>query len=274
MTLKRHLPGWRSDTPAAFLLDGRRADTMTLVACVGDSITQGQVSANYVEMLRRRWGPAGFHFINAGVNGDLAFNVANRLDAVIACQPDVVTLLVGTNDVNARFNEKWEQRYRKGQGLPCSPTAEWFRENIETTLTRLSTETQARVMVLEIPPLGEDPLSRMNGLVDTYNLELAAAATTHGASYLALNSRLRSLLPTVPSPPPYEGNIAKIMKAAVQHLILRRSWDTISRRNGLTLLTDHIHLNERAAATVAQLISENLVEHHAPTQQLTTDNQN
>lgn len=182
MTLKRHLPGWRSDTPAAFLLDGRRADTMTLVACVGDSITQGQVSANYVEMLRRRWGPAGFQFINAGVNADLAFNVANRLDAVIACQPDVVTLLVGTNDVNARFNEKWEQRYRKDQGLPCSPTAEWFRENIETTLTRLSTETQARVVVLEIPPLGEDPLSRMNGLVDTYNLELAAAATTHGAS--------------------------------------------------------------------------------------------
>ena len=274
ISARRRLPGWRSDTPEAFLLDGRQADTTTLVACVGDSITQGQVSANYVDMLKRRWEPAGFRFINAGVNGDLAYNVATRLDSVIACQPDVVTLLVGTNDVNARFNEKWEQRYRKNQNLPVAPTQGWYRENLELVLTRLRTETQARVVVLEIPILGEDLSSRMNGLVDQYNTELGAAAAAHEVRCLPLNSCLRSLLPTDQSPPPYEGDVTAVLKSAVQHLVLRRSWDTISRRNGLAVLTDHIHLNERAAAAVAELIGTVLVADGAPAAPPGTDHQN
>ena len=52
--------------------------TSRLVACLGDSITQGQVSANYVKLLERRWESNGVRFVNAGVNGDLAHNVAQR----------------------------------------------------------------------------------------------------------------------------------------------------------------------------------------------------
>lgn len=39
------------------------------------------------------------------------------------------------------------------------------------------------------------------------------------------------------------------------HLLLRRSWDDIGRRNGLALLTDHIHLNDRAADILADLVN-------------------
>ena len=67
--LRRFLPGHRSDTPEAFQRTGRRPDATTLVVCAGDSITQGQVSANYVNRLNDDWKQRGYQFVNAGING-------------------------------------------------------------------------------------------------------------------------------------------------------------------------------------------------------------
>jgi lysophospholipase L1-like esterase len=231
----------------------------TLVACVGDSITQGQVSADYVRLLQRRWEPAGFQFLNAGVNGDLAYNVAQRLDGVVARRPDVVTLLIGTNDVNAHLDARWGQRYRKHQHLPVPPTLEWYAEQLGIILTRLQTETDARLFVLDLPMLGEDMSSRMNGLVRDYNAALREVAARHSVPCLPLHDRLVELLPTHHMPPPYVGKVRMILTATLGHAVLRRSWDEVARRNGLTLLTDHIHLDDRAAAIVADLVGGILV---------------
>jgi hypothetical protein len=56
-----------------------------LVVCLGDSNTQGQFSANYVTRLQGRW--PELQFVNAGVNGQLAYNIAQRLDDVVAQDP-------------------------------------------------------------------------------------------------------------------------------------------------------------------------------------------
>jgi hypothetical protein len=44
--------------------------------------------------------------------------------------------------------------------------------------------------------------------------------------------------------------------AAMQHFVLRRSFDSISRRRGLRLTTDLIHQNTRGATMIADLITE------------------
>lgn len=41
--------------------------------------------------------------------------------------------------------------------------------------------------------------------------------------------------------------------AAMQHFLLRRGFDAISRSRGLQLTTDTIHLNSRGAAIIADL---------------------
>ena len=89
---------------------------------------------------------------------------------------------------------------------------------------------------------------------------LREVAARHDVRCLALHDRLVDLLPPGHSPPPYNGDVKAIMKAAARHLVLRRSWDAISKRNGLALLTDHIHFNDRAAGVVADLISDVLQE--------------
>jgi hypothetical protein len=44
------------------------------------------------------------------------------------------------------------------------------------------------------------------------------------------------------------------MKASFKHMVLRRSWDSIAADHGLVVLTDHLHLADRAADVVADLI--------------------
>jgi lysophospholipase L1-like esterase len=229
-----------------------------LVACVGDSITQGSVSANYVALLARRTASDGFEYVNAGVNGNLAWNVLQRLDAIIARRPDVVTLLVGTNDVNATLNEKWQGRYRKEQGLPVRASLAWFRENVAAILDRLAAESTARVIVIEIPMLGEDLTSTLNQRIDEYNAALKEICAERGLPCLPLHDRLVALMPPDHVPPPYTGDRMLIVKSLLSHVLLRRSWDEVSRRNGLTVLTDHIHLNGRASTALADLLRDAL----------------
>lgn len=76
------------------------------VVCVGDSLTAAQVSVDYIKMLAAAELGRSMKFTNAGVNGDLAFNVLQRLDSVIDLQPDAITVLIGTNDANASLSEK------------------------------------------------------------------------------------------------------------------------------------------------------------------------
>ena len=65
-----------------------------------------------------------------------------------------------------------------------------------------------------------------------------------------------ALLPPDAHPPPYRGDIKLVFASFLRHVILRQNWDSISRRNGLTLLTDNLHLNDRSADVVAELVGE------------------
>jgi lysophospholipase L1-like esterase len=48
-----------------------------------------------------RFAPCGYEFVNAGIDGDDAWNVLARIGDVVRCEPDIVTLLVGSNHVVA-----------------------------------------------------------------------------------------------------------------------------------------------------------------------------
>lgn len=264
LPVRRHLPGFRPDAPEAFLASGARPAAGRLVVCAGDSNTQGQVSASYVALLGQRLGPAGFQFVNAGTNGHLAYNVAQRLDEIVACRPDVVTLLVGTNDVNSQFDDGWRRRYQRDQRLPVAPSLAWYRENVAAIFARLRRDTSARLAALEIPVLGEDLGSRMNDLVRVYNGALHEVAAEHGVAVLPLYDRLCERLPPGHAPPPYAGELGPIVRAAVARHALGRSWDAISDQAGMVLLTDHLHVNDRAAAVVADLVSGFILQREEP----------
>ncbi|MBC8171339.1 MAG: hypothetical protein H7X77_06690 [Anaerolineae bacterium] len=242
--------------PGAFIKQGRQAGTRQVVVCAGDSITHGVASANYVELLKKQLAAPEYEFVNAGINGNLAYNVLQRLDVIIACHPDVVTLLIGTNDVNATFSQAWEDNYLKQQKLPEKPTLDWYRQNVERIVDRLKTETSARIAILTLPMLGEKLDSEMNQRVNAYNAVLQTIAAEKQVALLDLHEQLRMLLPENHTPPPYEGKMMPMLQAGLKQYILRKSWDTVATEHGLAVLTDHIHLNDRAAGVIARLIGD------------------
>ncbi len=240
---------------AAFLRTGRQPQAKQLVVCAGDSLTRGQSGANWVDILQRRLAADGYQLVNAGIDGDPAWKVLQRIGDVVRCQPDAVTLQVGSNDVAATSRTWQEKIYRRTQHLPQAPALGWYTECVGEILTRLQSQTSARIAVLDIPMIGEDLTSGMNRRVDAYNQALRRVAAAHAAACLPLHDRLASLLPSPHNPPPYRGRFGPMIRASLSHNILHRSWDQISASNGLTVLVDHVHLNDRAAMLTAGLVA-------------------
>lgn len=245
-----------ANRPAAFLRRGRR-EAERVVVCAGDSITHGAVSSDYVKLLEDRFAGKGYAFVNAGVNGELAYNLLQRIDDIVACQPDYVTVLIGTNDVNATLTQRLEVGYIRTHKLPGRPTMEVYRESLHAIVRRLKAETTARIALLSLPLLGEDVASTANQRADTYSDVIREVALAEGVTYLPLRERQAPLVKAQAHPPrSYEGNGYGVMLSAIlQRTVLKRDWNDISASNRMMLLTDYLHLNDTAAVMVADLIS-------------------
>ncbi|MFJ6897477.1 SGNH/GDSL hydrolase family protein [Streptomyces hokutonensis] len=228
------------------------------VVCLGDSITRAQVSVDYIRMLKNRTAGRPYAFTNAGVNGDLAYNVLQRLDPVIEQQPDVV-VLIGTNDANASLSEKNALMMRKTKKLPVTPTIGWYRQNLAAITERLTRETGARVALLSLPVLGQQLASEPARRSGAYSEVVKETAAMYGAAYLPLHERqVGHLLASddVASRIALRDGTALIKRTAARHFLLGQSFDGIARRRGLALTTDFIHQNSRGATMIADLVED------------------
>lgn len=241
-----------------------RTTHTTHVACLGDSHTRAQVGVDYIKMLKERTAESPYVFTNAGVNGDLAHNLLLRLDSVIEQQPDAITVLIGTNDANASLSEKNTRMMTRMKKLPVRPTIEWYRESLGAIAARLSEETDARVALLSLPVLGQEPDSEPVRRAGEYSEVVKETAAAYGVSYLPLyESQLQHLRSSGHTPGiSFRDGRTLSSRAAMQHFVLGRSFDGISRRRGLELTTDFIHQNSRGAAMIAAVIEEFLGEQY------------
>ncbi|MEW1723892.1 GDSL-type esterase/lipase family protein [Streptomyces sp. NPDC093109] len=228
----------------------------TRVACLGDSLTRAQFSVDYLDLLERRRPPGDVRLARFGVNGDFAHNLSRRLDAVVADSPDVITVLIGTNDARANLVGYPVERAMKRKLLPERPSAGWFQQCLGAVVERLRTETDATIALLSLPVLGQQLDGAAARASQAYSRMIAEVATTNKATYLPLHERQTEELRQADPPPiPYrDPTPAASVSVLVRHAVLRRSLDTISRRRGLVLTTDHIHQNSRGAALVAEVI--------------------
>ncbi len=227
------------------------------IVCLGDSITHGRMSADYVELLRRRFRAKGYRFINAGLNGDMAYNVLQRLDDVIRCHPALVTVLVGSNDAYAALNPRNADEARKQNGLPERPTVNTFRRDLSALCLKLREATGAPMALLSLPPFGEDPQHEAYRQTQAYSRTIEAVARQTGIAYLPINEQIDELLRPHARAPKLDFDRmtdARYLGVKIRRFVLGRSLAAISRRHGYRLLTDGIHLNPAGAAIVADAI--------------------
>ncbi|MCU0844690.1 MAG: SGNH/GDSL hydrolase family protein [Spirochaetes bacterium] len=246
------------NSPGDFLRSNPDRKDKKVIVCVGDSITHGRVSHNYVDMLIEKSMRKDLIFINAGVNDELAYNVLSRIDEIIRLRPDLVTILIGTNDANASLDPENAARAVRSMNLPRAPEKAWFAKNLAEICRRLKNETPARIALMSIPPIGESPESPSFRASIEYSTVIRDTARREGCAYLPLNERMVAYLKANPRPVlhPYSELQSLMYVGIFKHLILRKSFDEIAEGNGFQLLTDFLHLNGRGAGMISELILE------------------
>jgi lysophospholipase L1-like esterase len=229
-----------------------------VIVFVGDSITHGRMGENYVDMLSERLDDRNFQIVNAGRNGELAWNVLQRVDEIIQCKPDIITVMIGTNDAKGGLTKKEQKSYVKRMKLPRRPDHNWFHENVLSLVETLKRNTNARIALVSIPILGEDCNHPAFIQSSEYSRTIQEIAQKTSVTYLPFNEEMIELLARHPSNsiPPYENVDFGILKSMFKRYLFGRSWDDISRNSGFELLTDHVHLNSKGAKIAADLIEE------------------
>jgi lysophospholipase L1-like esterase len=230
------------------------------VACLGDSLTKADVSADYPAMLRLRYAGQNYEFTNHGVNADHAYNLRMRLEPIIAEQPDFVTVLIGTNDARVTLSDKDLRAAVKAKKLPRTPTRQAYREDLTAVVGTLQQRTDADIAVLSLPTMGEELGSTPMLRAGEYSAIARDVATAAGVAYLPLYERQLEYLESRQRTPGTRFRTGRLPSAtaAMQHFVLRRSFDAISAGRGLQLTTDGIHQNTRGATMIADLITEHL----------------
>jgi hypothetical protein len=146
--------------------------------------------------------------------------------------------------------------------LPRRPTIEWYRECLTAIVERLARETSADIALMSLPVLGEELGSPSVLRAGDYSAVVKDVAETHNVAYLSLYERQIAYLTAGGFTPGTGFRDGRVLSAgaAIQHFVLGRSLDSISRRRGLRLTTDLIHQNTTGATMIADLVEEFLVQ--------------
>jgi lysophospholipase L1-like esterase len=225
-----------ADNPPADACTGGAGQRPRVVAA-GASMTQGALGANWVAALRARPEFSRYEFVNAGVNGNTTADLLQRVDTdIVACRPAAVTILIGTNDVR--------------NGVPL----ERFRANLDAIADRVKARTKARIVLMSVPPLGEDLNTEINHRLSAYNAATRETAARAQVDYLPLYERVTEGLRRTGGGTPYDFSFPLALAVAAQHYLLGRSWDEIAQAGGREMLVDHVHLSDRGGAIVTDLV--------------------
>ncbi len=247
-----------ANNPGNFMAAKLPVQNSKVAVCVGDSITHGAVSCNYVDILSRREGLMEYTFVNAGINSELAYNVVQRADAIVACNPSVITILIGTNDAAASLSKGNQKRYTKELKLPRLPDRGWYHENIRLLIQKLKKGTHARIAVFSLPPIGEARESIAYKRAQEYSKIVKEVALTEKIAYLPLNERMDEIIAKrgMKNTPMYNDNMHLMFKGIVQHYLLGLSYDEIASSNSFIFITDTLHLNCVGASMMADMIED------------------
>ena len=226
-----------------------------VIACIGDSLTHGNLGACWVDYLRDEF-PQDI-FLNEGINGDVVWQVHERLDPILKCRPELAILMIGSNDAIGSFDESSGKGYKKNNKLPEIPTFDAYTKLLPKLIDRLS--EIPKIALCTLPPIGEYPESAINEHIGKFNDFIKKTAEDTNTSVLEVSDSMWDELsqrtyPVKRNYNPKNTAIAKdIYGAWIKHYIFNKPWDRVGESRRQWLLFDQIHLGERGARVMFNL---------------------
>ena len=168
----------------------------------GDSITDaGRDKRNYhdvgpgypkyaSEAIAEAFPDTEFEFINFGIGGNRTSQLFDRLYADgIVFQPDVISILIGINDI-------WH-RYGSGR---IATTDEQFALNYRCIIERIKKETNAKIVILAPFLLDAEPYEGMRADPERALPVVRKLAEEYADVYIPLDEHFTEALKTQPEP--------------------------------------------------------------------------
>jgi lysophospholipase L1-like esterase len=179
------------------------------------AVDGGYVSRLFKRLLEQR---PGSELANLCVSGaDTTALLRNQLDKGVEKNPQLVTLGIGINDI--------------GHGI----SVEQFAENYESILSTLKEQTQAQIVVTNIPDISSAPMlpsslrSEYHEQIVTFNQRLEEIANRHGVTVFDIYSVTTRELP---SHPEYFSRDGFHPSDAGYELWALEMWPTVARAVG------------------------------------------
>jgi lysophospholipase L1-like esterase len=234
-----------------------------VVACLGSSTTAAKGTFNWIKELESRPQNSTFSFLNFGVGGDLSYNALLRLPVVNAAEPDIVIILIGSNDVLALVSEKVRRFFTFSKRLPQMPSPEWFRENLLLIVQNLKNETAAKIGLISLPPIGEDAPSKnpfqqeINLRCKQYSEIIKEISQSENTGYMPMYERLHEQIVALPGKAFTSFNFLAFYRDYLfREFILGYSFDKIAEMNGWRFHIDGVHLNTRGGMILTNLVQD------------------
>ncbi|CAJ1410984.1 unnamed protein product [Effrenium voratum] len=232
------------------------------VGCFGDSHTEGIFGAEWVPQLQRRLRRECRNF---GRNAWTCASVQRCAEQ--ALWSPKATLLAGSNDAMmelaaAAGNQGMVAVYRSLNQLPADyvPSRRSFAKAFRSLLAAVPAD---RVAVLSLPPLGEAPKAANSAaeLLEGYNQEIRSAVEADArACYVPFGEALQS-----GGHGGFDASsfgFAQTIAQMYAHTALQQlpffSFDSLGKLYGRQVVHDKIHLTERSARTLVDLVAEAL----------------
>ena len=168
----------------------------------GDSITDaGRDKRNYhhmgngypkyaAEQIAEAFPDTEFEFINLGISGNRTCQLCDRIyNDAIAFQPDVISVLIGINDVWHRYG-----------GTQIATTDAQIELNYRTLLTRIRQETNAKIVMLSPYVLDCENKQHMKEDLKTVLPIVRKLADEFADAYVPLDELFEEAIKTQPEP--------------------------------------------------------------------------
>ena len=242
-----------------------KEDNKKLVVFAGNSITHGRVGYDWVRSLSLN--DTSKIYLNAGMNGDLAWNVNQRIDEIIKCDPDLVFLLIGSNDAMGSLSKDAGEFYIKFKNLPLLPALDWYEKNYDQILQKLLKSTSAKIILITIPWVGEHEDSKIISIIKEHNKVIKKLSLKYELEVLPFFDEMGKLIlskhqqnNSTEMIPVYtrKKNASLSVFGILKYYQLGFSWNEIGDKNNLSATFDFIHLNERSGILLEHLVQRSM----------------
>ena len=173
----------------------------------GDSITDaGRDKRNYyhlgagypkfaAQLIKEKHPDIDFEIINLGISGNRTDQLFDRMyEDIILLQPDVVSILIGINDV-------WHRH-----GHHIETTDEQFAANYRAILKRIKAQTNAKIIILAPFLLDSDDKESWRPEVNSILEIVRDLADEYADAYIPLDEYFEPAVKEQPTPRYYSGD--------------------------------------------------------------------